>query len=423
MVHVRRIALVLLVSSISHVLFAVKFEWGGFARLDNAFDTRECVGSDDGATVLYPLPVEYDSNCSDINAQAHYTLTPSLTRLCVRFGECKINKCDVKGYIESDFTGALNADASSSYTVGLLKVRQAYVKAMWPKTTLLLGETYHPVAVPDCAPNTVGFYGGIPITSYAYNPQIRFERFFHELMFGVTLYSQFLFFSPGPLGWSRSYIRHSLMPEVCLVLAWKHHDMTTGLLFDVKRIQPAFYTSPITDATKKYVTEERLTSMMGSAWLGFTINNFRINNQVIVSQNGPDFNTISGYAVSTYNTVTGACTYTNTASIGVWTDLDYQGYDLLKPGMYLGYVQSIGANKNVYLDPTTGKPTYYGFNEKLDAVLRFAPRVTTSFNNFFIGFEVDYSRAWFGPMNSCGKHPYTSPVESLRLLLVTKYIF
>lgn len=396
---------------------AIKYQWGGFARLDTAFDTRQNVGSNDGATALYPEPIDYDSNCCDIHAHGNFCMTPAVTRLFFKTYDAHAQNCELKSYIEVDFTG------NDILTTGLVKIRHAYLQATWPKTTLIVGQYFHPIVVEECFTDTVGFYGGMPIASYARWPQMRLEHRWHEIMLGIAMYSQFLFQSPGPDGYDRSYMRHSLTPGLCLTAEWQHPDTYAGLLFNVKRLQPATDTSPKTDSTKKYVTSAKITSLMGSVWLGFRVGYLRMNNQFILGQNGPDFNNLGGYAVSCYNDATGHCTYTNINYYGIWSDWEYTQYQTLTPGIFMGFTKSLGSRNCVYLDPTTHEPTFYGFDKNLDRVLRIASRMTTLIHNVYIGLEFDYSKAWFGPMNNCGKHPNTYSTDSARTLLVVQYNF
>lgn len=432
------ILLTLVVYVVINSINAAKYEFGGVPRLDTAFDTHHCVGTDDGATILYPAPPEYDANGFDINAHAHYGMTPALSKFFLKISDCKVKECELRAYIEGDFTGVLDAVGSSMYTIGLFKMRYAYFKATWPKTTLLIGHSDHPFFVPDCTPNTVNYYGGLPMACYTRGTEIRVEHQWRDMFFGLTAYSQFLFVSIGPCGvsgsytnpcFSRSYMRHAITPEVCASVIVRKPWVTTGILFDVKQLRPALYTVGALDiastatTVKKYITNQKITSVIGSAVLGFKWENLRINNQITLGQNGPDFGTLGGYAVSCYNPETGACTYTNVNFLGIWTDWEYNKYTSLTPGFFLGLVQSLGASQGVYLRPTTGTPYFYGFDYRLDKVFRFAPRITTKFYNIFVGFEVDYSSAWFGAMDCCGKHPTTCPVSSTRFLLQTHYDF
>ena len=422
----------------NRALWAVKYEFGGAPRFDTAFDTRQCVGTDDGATILYPAPPEYDANGIDINAHSHYGMTPAVSKLFFKVSDAKIKECELRAYVEGDFTGAMDANGVSAYTVGLFKMRYAFFKATWPKTNITVGHTDHPFLVSDCAPNPVNFNGGMPMACYTRLPEVRIEHQWHDLFFGLTAYSQFLFMSLGPGNvpgaylypiFSRSFIRHALMPGFNASVIVRKPQVIAGLLFDVKRMEPALFTVSALDATstattvKKYITDQKITSVIGSAVLGFNWDNVRIHNQIMLGQNGPDFNTLGGYAVSCYNTETGACTYTNINFLGVWTDWEYKKYTTLVPGFYLGWVKTLGAHQCVYLNPATGRPFFYGFDDRLDSVLRFAPRIITHFHGVYVGFEVDTSAAWFGRMDSRGKHPFACPVFSARFLLQAHYDF
>ena len=399
-------------------LKAVKYEWHFWPRLDTAFDTRKSVCSDDGSTVVYPLPPDYDANGNDINADEFFGMTPAVSKVCLRVSHIKAKNCELGAYLEADFTGVMDNSGSCANTIGLFKMRYAFITAKWQKTKLKIGNALHPIYPEHCCPNTVNFNGGMPMASYARYPLFGAYRTWHDFTAGATVYSEFLFQSEGPIGFSRTYIRRGLMPGLCFTLEWAPKDFVCGALFNFWRLEPANYTSPATDSTKKYVTEEKVSSMIGSAWAAFNIGDFSIKNQVLYGQNGPAFNTLGGYAVSCYDEVTGACTYTNIKFANAWSDWEYVKYKSFMPGFFIGLSKNLGSgNKSVYLDPTTSKPTFYGFDDDLDQVFRFAPRITTKFHDMYVGFEVDWARAWFGAMNSCGKHPLTSSVDAVRFLL------
>jgi len=410
-------------------LSAIKYEFGGAPRVDMAFDTRRFVGTDDGATILYPAAPDYDTNCQDIKAEAAYGMTPALSKFFLKVSDVVIKNCSLMAHVEGDFSGVYNAEGSNTYTTGLFELYYAYIKAQWPKKSILVGNTEHPLYPDDCSPNCVGYHGGIPMVCYTRLPQIRMEYQAGSFQFGLTPYSHFLFPSMGPIGYSRSYMRHSMAPGLCANVFWRNSSTIMGFLFDVKQLKPATYTTQSLDLVatptmaKKYVTNQKITSVIGSAILGFDVRDLHIKNQVILGQNGTDFSTLGGYAVSCYAPVTGACTYTNINFLSLWTDWEYGKYENFTPGFFVGLVKNLGARQPVYLDPTTGQPIFYGFDSQLDMVFRLAPRITATFYNFYIGCEFDCMWSWFGAMNCCGKQQHTQAVNGVRVLLQAHYDF
>ena len=69
-------------------LSAIKYEFGGSPQIDMAFDTRHFIGTDDGATILYPAPPECDANGLDINACAAFGMTSALSNFFLKISEC-----------------------------------------------------------------------------------------------------------------------------------------------------------------------------------------------------------------------------------------------------------------------------------------------------------------------------------------------
>jgi hypothetical protein len=395
------------------------YEWGGFARLDTFGDTRQSIASTaDGACLYYPKKCECDENNCDINARGRFGMTPSVSRMWFKTNTTTSSDIALKSHIEFDFRG------SCGEVLGLLLLRHAYVKAEWPKVSLLAGQYFHPIYVEGCKPMCVSYHGGCPIEIYARSPQITLQ--YHPSSFNLiaTAYSQLIYQDSGPDGLSVRYIQNSCLPGFYIAAEIRKEHFIAGLGFNTRRLLPALSctTTSTSEPTKTYVNNSHVTSFMGTAYATIKINDYTFENKIIVGSGSLDFLTIGGYAVSCLNTSTGKRTFTPINFAAYWFDGSYEKHKTLAPGIFIGISKIIGSHKPIYLDES-GNPIYYGFDSKLDQVFRVAPRIKSSFNNIDIGLEFDYTKAWFGSMNCCGKHPCTYSVGVLRTLMVVCYNF
>ena len=84
----------------------------------------------------------------------------------------------------------------------------------WDNISLLVGQTWHPMFVTDIVPGTVSFNTGAPFNPFSRNPQIRFTYSYDKLKFMVAALTQRDFQSNGPGGFSSSYLRNSVLPNL-----------------------------------------------------------------------------------------------------------------------------------------------------------------------------------------------------------------
>ncbi|KKP94962.1 MAG: Outer membrane protein [candidate division TM6 bacterium GW2011_GWF2_36_131] len=398
------------------IAFSVpQVKWGGCMRLDMFADTRQTYSTPDGAWMLWPEKIVCDDQGCDINAQGRFGISPAYSWIYVSAKD-KIGETKVKAHIEADF--------GSEFPVGLMNIREAFVRVKWEKSSLLVGEYVYPL-VAACSPRTIGWHGGGPAAPYAYFPQVCLTYKTHDVKFIFSPYSEFDYVSTGPIGGSNSYVQNSMTPALYAGVEVDKETFKTGIGFGVKRLLPALSTTTTSTTSlveKTIVHDKSLASFLGAVYGKVKLNDYVFRAEAIIAQNGFDLVSIGGYAVWGANPFTGARSYTNINYATGWIDVEYKRHEKLQPGVFIGYAKNLGTRKSVYLDDNC-EPIFYGDDEQVAATFRFTPRIRSDFNNIEIGFEADFVFAWFGKMNRKGKQSGVYRVGNFRPLLITAYYF
>ncbi|MCB1128629.1 MAG: hypothetical protein KDM81_19185, partial [Verrucomicrobiae bacterium] len=148
--------------------FGVK--WSGFVKSDHFFDSRQTVTAREGHFLLYPAPEMLDADENDINAAPNFNQLAVQTRLKATITAPDAFGAKVSGAIEGAFFGHSNPDING------FRLRHAFVKMTWDKTTLFAGQYWHPLFVIECFPGVVSFNTGVPFQPFSRNPQLRLEQ-------------------------------------------------------------------------------------------------------------------------------------------------------------------------------------------------------------------------------------------------------
>lgn len=147
---------------------------------------------------LYPANEALDKNKSDINAAPNFNILSIQTRLIGRITGPDAFDAKTSGIIEGEFFGTSDGDANG------FRLRHAYLKLDWERTSLLVGQTWHPMFVVEVFPGVVSFNTGAPFQPFTRNPQIRLTKSFDQLKLIAVAASQRDFQSFGPDASNRS---------------------------------------------------------------------------------------------------------------------------------------------------------------------------------------------------------------------------
>jgi hypothetical protein len=344
--------------------FGISFS--GFVKADYTYDTRQTVAAREGHFLLYPAAPADDPQGEDVNAAANLNIYTVQTRLQGKITAPDALGAKTSGLIEAEFFGSSDADVNG------FRLRHAFLKLEWAKTSLLLGQYWHPMFVTEAFPQTVSFNTGAPFQPFSRNPQLRLTRALGSLNLILAAAAQRDFTSPGPAGFSSSYLRNAAVPDLHAQLQLKKGGHVFGLATDWKKLVPQIRTS------KGLKTSESVTSLAGMGYAKLTLAPVTMTAQAVYGENLPDLLMLGGYGVLSSDPVTGYETYSPTRSFTTWTDVDR---------MY-----------------------------------RISPRLVWNSGKVRLAAEVEYSAAAYGKTTTRGEVEDAETVANTRVLLAA-YLF
>jgi len=384
------------------------FKLSGFIKNDIFYDTRQtsilnC--SREGHFYLYPDNVLYDINMNDVNANPGFHILNIQTRIRGDFTGPDAFGAKTSGAIEAEFFGTSENDVNG------FRLRHAFVKMEWTKTSLLIGQFWHPLFPAESFPGTISFNTGAPFMPFSRNPQVKLTRKLGRMTLSLTAYSQRDFTSSGPEGYSYKYIRNSGLPGANIQIRIPAGEIFTSWAgFDYKTLRPELKTTANveTDATiggfSVYANTMIKTKPVTISLMG------------IYGQNTCDIAMIGGYAVSEItDTVKQFKTYTNLNTANFWIDLSTNGKKIML-GIFTGFSKNLGAS-----DPVSG--AVYGRGSNIDHLFRISPRITFTEGRLSFAAEMESTTAAYGTMRDDGRVINTNNVSNLRFLISTIYKF
>jgi len=381
------------------------YTWYGFVRNDFYYNSRQNEESLDGIFHFYPKPVVSTISSADINAVPQAEMLSIATRLGLDIKGGELYNSKVSAKLEMDFAGA-----GSTYF--LMRIRQAYVRFDREKTSLLIGQTWHPLWG-DVTPTVVSFNSGSPFQPFNRSPQVRLN---HQLFKGLSITGavswQMQTSSNGPLGFTPAYQKNALIPNLVAGLQYTDHHFTAGGMLDYKRIQPE---SGFT-----------LSSMSAAAYLQYRNGLFCVKGKTVYGNNMADHIMLGGYGLY-YNPSDNQFGYTSLTGSSSWLNIVYG--KKWQVGAFAGLHQNLGSQLPMLHKNIAGNYTIYGRGfykeqqELLDRMVRIAPFVMHSINDFTFGLEYNLTLADYGTIQGNGKvsNPYT--ISNHRMVATVIYTF
>lgn len=381
------------------------YTWYGFVRNDFYYNSRQNEESLDGIFHFYPKPVVPTISSADINAVPQAEMLSIATRLGLDIKGGELYNSKVSAKLEMDFAGA-----GSTYF--LMRIRQAYVRFDREKTSLLIGQTWHPLWG-DVTPTVVSFNSGSPFQPFNRSPQVRLN---HQLFKGLSITGavswQMQTSSNGPLGFTPAYQKNALIPNLVAGLQYTDQHFTAGGMLDYKRIQPE--------------NGFTLSSMSAAAYLQYRNGLFCVKGKTVYGNNMADHIMLGGYGLY-YNPSDNQFGYTSLTGSSSWLNIVYG--KKWQVGAFAGLHQNLGSQLPMLHKNIAGNYTIYGRGfykeqqELLDRMVRIAPFVMHSINDFTFGLEYNLTLADYGTIQGNGKvsNPYT--ISNHRMVATVIYTF
>jgi hypothetical protein len=387
-------------------VWGIKFS--GFVRTDIFYDTRQSSASNgirEGHFYLFPDNVLPDAYMNDVNANPSFHMLNIQTRLRGDISGPDAFGAKTSGAIESEFFGTNESDLNG------FRLRHAFVKMDWSKTSLLIGQSWHPMFPAESFPGTISFNTGAPFIPFSRNPQVKVTRVLGSLSLSLTAYSQRDFASTGPDGTSNKYLRNSGMPGTNFQMRLVAGDKLTGFAgVDYKKIRPELKT------TANIKTDATLGSFSAFTNLKIKTTPVNISLMGVYAQNATDLMMIGGYAVSAItDSDTQSKNYTNINTANFWLDLTTNGKKVAF-GIFTGFCKNLGSTDEI-------NGSIYGRGNNIDQIFRLSPRVTITEGRLSFAAEVESTTAAYGTIQTNGKVTDTDSVNNLRVLLSSIYRF
>ena len=384
---------------------STSMEFYGFVRFESYIDTYKGLNAANEQFFLVPLYAGMDANGKHINETPTYNFSAMASRVGVRINGPEILKSKTSANIETDFAGDLGTNPA------MLRLRQANAVFSWTKSSLLIGQTWHPFWSGKVFPTVGGLNTGAPFQPFNRSPQIRFDyKPTANLILSAAAVSEFQYKSygftkieamdPKLMSYadkSECFNRNAGIPEMIANLELNTHGFTLGAGTSLKYIQPTLYT--IGADTKKYVSTELLQSLSFVGYSQYVKNKFTIRAKGVYGQNMTHLNIPGGYGVSTLDSVSGAMTYTPYNSLTSFINAIYGAK--YQVGILAGYMKNLGTKDALYNFGTEAAPSTVtpGLLTTVASIYRVAPHFAVNVSKLRVVLEYELTSAKYGTGN------------------------
>ena len=429
--------LCLLISSLSTIGQDVKpketsLEFYGFVRFEAFSDTYKGLNAANEQFFIVPLYAGMDANGKHINQTPTYNFSSMATRMGVRISGPEILKAKTTANIEADFAGDLSVNPA------MLRVRQANAVFSWAKSSLLVGQTWHPFWSGKVFPTVGGLNTGAPFQPFNRSPQIRFDyKPNAKFILSAAMVSEFQYKSYGftkidamdPKAMvyndkSECYNRNAGIPEMITNIELNNGGFTLGAGASLKYILPTLYT--VGSDTKKYISDERLQALSFVGYTQYVKKMFTIRAKTVLGQNMTHLNIPGGYGVKTVDKTTGAMTYTPYNSLTSFINALYgKKYQI---GIFAGYMKNLGTADALYNFGTSATPSTVtpGLVPQIASIYRVAPSFALNISKlrFVLEYELTSAKYGIGNINlNDGLYANGVDINNHRAQLMLMYSF
>uniref|UniRef100_UPI003217ACA4 hypothetical protein n=1 Tax=uncultured Draconibacterium sp. TaxID=1573823 RepID=UPI003217ACA4 len=393
----------------------------GFIRSEYYYDSYKGVNAAQDNFYLFPLYKGQDANGNDLNKQGIHGFTAMATRFGMNIKGPEILGAKTSANIETDFAGIVTAYPE------VLRLRKAYVKLDWENSSLLVGQTWHPLWNGSGAffPQVGGLNTGSPYNPFNRSPQVDFDyRMSSTLTLSLTaLYEQQYaskgFYAVPNTNCSNLAKRNSGIPELVAGLYYNSNGVSLGLAGQFNAIKPIDVTE---GANGKFQTNELNTSYAVMSYAGYKKDKWFFLVKEMVGQNLANMLMMGGYGVKTFDEATGGMTYTNYTTSSTLLNVVYGTKHQI--GFFGGISKNFGTSDELY--NFDGEARTAGLVPTMKQVYRIAPYWAYNFKNlrFVAEYEIDSADYGTGTFDfSDGLYDDTLNATNHRILLMLTYNF
>lgn len=375
----------------------ITLDFYGFVRVEAYLDTYK--GVDAAHDLFYLLPAYAIINQAEINNRLSSNITATASRLGVNINFPEVLKAKATGILEFDFVGNLKADPT------LFRIRQAYSLLTWEKSSLLIGQTWHPFFSGSCIPTVAGLNTGAPFSCFNRSPMIRYNKKFGKLTVSASAISQLQYNTPSidaeelKLVTFNQAKRNGIIPELVLSTEWMKESITLGAGVGYNTICPRMMiTGNPTDSTSvSSVADQYLSSTSGMLYGRYKKDNLTILLKGYLGENMAHLTMPGAYGIATKDSISGKETYTNYTTYTTSLSLVYgQKWQF---GLFAGYGGNLGTKEPLW-DSGSGKAKVYGLFSSLQNMYRIAPHFSLNLAKFRLVGEFEVTGANYGAAGS-----------------------
>jgi len=377
--------------------------WSGFVKAESMYDTRQVVEAREGYLLLYPKKVSLDKNGEDINAHGSFNQYDMTARLAVKATGPDVLGAKASALIEGDFTGASNTENNS------FRLRHAYLKLKWSHASIIAGQYWHPINIPEMIPNVVSLNTGAPFHPFSRQPQIRLDVSKGKINTVLAVTAQRDYMNSGPAGTSSIYMRNSIVPNIHGQLQYVAENLFAGAGFDYKRLTPRLVTDSL------YATQASLNCFSYTAFLMVKTKPLLFKMQCLYGQGLNDHLVMGGYGITHVDPLTNQQEYTALNYISGWLTLQTNGKNW-QGSLFAGYTKGLGAN-----DMITG--AVYARDADIACVYRLAPMLSYINGKLLLAAECEFTTAVYGKTDDHYKVHDALSVTNARISFSAGYFF
>ncbi len=401
--------------------FGITFS--GFVKTDLFYDSRQTINIREGHFLLYPDNEKPDFEGKDMNDKDQFGILSIQSRLTGKITGPDVLKAKTSALIEADFFGNENANFGD---VNGFRLRHAIIKLNWATTELMVGQTWHPLFIPECFPDVVSFNTGAPFQPFSRNPQIRLSQKIKDFKLIFALAEQRDFTSTGPDGANSKYLKNAVLPDLNLHLQvakkWNEsNEFMIGIGVEYKQLVPRLSSQVDKNKTDGvdsiyYVGNELVNSNAFSLYSKLKLKDVTFKAHAVYGNNLTDMVMLGGYAVSSITDVEkGKYDYAPVKNLSLWAELTTNGK--VQFGIFGGYTRNLGTDDN-------NLGIYYSRGSNINQVYRISPRVIANLEKLRIAAEYEYTAAEYGVANTKGLvDTNLKTIANSRILLAFYYFF
>lgn len=399
--------------------------WYGFIRTDYIWDSRKSAQVREYNLNLYPLDEVLDANGADLNDAGASNFLSVVSRLGTKVKGPNVWGAKISGTLEGDFFG--NTESSTTSTIGLLRLRHAYINMDWSKTSLTMGQTWYPTFIPEVFPGVANFSTGIMFNPFGWASQVRIKQnFTKEFSGALTAYKEREFTTATGTNaatnpttdWSQNSASiNSAIPTLHGQLQFKNKNWIAGLGAEFKSLQPLTKYNNV-------VTTETVNSTSVVGYFKYSNDKFSVKAYGITGKNMYNLVMLGGF--TGYASAGQPMKFEGNKTTAYWIDIASNNKKVA-PGLFFGMTTNDGTSKTLAAGETA---SYFvrgiSGTRVVDQVMRVSGRVDFKQNKFRVTPEIEYTGATWGDLNANGNGTANlnkKDVSNMRFMVSCVYAF